>query len=188
MPAQWPDGPYTGTSRRLFEYRVTHVRGWGLAGHRDGVRGGGGRRVRPGRARAGAWAGLVLVLGGCLAGVSGALRAPPGAAGSRGCGGLPVPAFPCRTGSVKCGFHLMGSGRLRRLRAGVGGAHFSPNPDRRAGLTCPGAAGRAGRGGGWRVPGLDVDLASAENGSAGAGRCFVRPWVTAVTPLRVDND
>ena len=41
--------------------------------------------------------------GGCLAGVSGALRAPRGAAGSRGCGGRPVRAFPCRTGSVKVG-------------------------------------------------------------------------------------
>jgi len=35
--------------------------------------------------------------------------------------------------------------------------------------------------------GVDVDLASAEHGSAGAGRCFVRPWVMAVTPLCVEN-
>jgi hypothetical protein len=40
------------------------------------------------------------VAGGCLARGFGALRAPRGAAGSRGCGGLPLSAFPCRTGSV----------------------------------------------------------------------------------------
>jgi len=70
---------------------------------------------------------------------------------------------------------------------GERGSH--PTPIGAAGLTCPGAAGlrreRGSAAGGCR--GFDVDLTSAENGSAGAGRCFVRPWVTAVTPLCVNN-
>jgi hypothetical protein len=51
---------------------------------------------------------------------------------------------------------------------------------------CGGVCGGVG-GGGWRGRGFDVDLTSAEHGSAGAGRCFVRPWVIAVTPLCVDD-
>jgi len=72
---------------------------------------------------------------------------------------------------------------------GLGERTSRPTPIGAAGLTCPGAAGRAGPGGmgagGCR--GFDGDLTSAENGSAGAGRCFVRPWVMAVTTLCVKH-
>ena len=38
-------------------------------------------------------------------------------------------------------------------------------------------------GAGGLTAGFDVDLALAEHGSAGAGRCFSRPRVMAVTPV-----
>jgi hypothetical protein len=163
--------------------RCGRVAGVVLAG--AGLRGAGVPRLR-------CW--CRWLRGRCL----GALRAPRGAAGSRGCGGRPLSVFPCRTGSVKAGFldrfretPTMGGGgwvsavltqpwQARRVWLAGRAEAVPAAPVLRRGHLCAGAPPRAGLG-------LDVDLASAGRGSAGAGRCFVRPWVMTVTPLRVNT-
>jgi hypothetical protein len=165
--------------------------GWGAAGHAMPARGPGGL-AGAGLRRAGVP--LLCCWRGCggrrLPGWGlGALRAP---LARRACGAAaachrrPSPVVRVLSRRVS----LTEPGRLRRLRAGAwGSALLTQARLARAGLACPGAAGLRGpggvaAGGCW---GLDVDLAPAGNGSAGAGCCFSRPWVMAVTPLCVKN-
>jgi hypothetical protein len=51
-----------------------------------------------------------------------------GAAGLRGCGGLPVPGCPSSYGFCQIAFHLTGSGRRPRLKAGAWGSALLTQP------------------------------------------------------------
>jgi hypothetical protein len=136
-----------------------------------------------GRCLAGAWSWSWV---GCRAGVSARFARlwRGGLAGLRRPAGV---GLPLSYGFCQMRFSLFRETPTIEGR-GSGERTSHPTPDRRAGLTCPAWRASGVRGpGGWRVPGFDVDLTSTENGSAGAGRCFVRPWVTAVTPLCVNS-
>jgi hypothetical protein len=175
--------------------------GWGLAAHRDG---GGWRGRASGCGPAAGWG---LGLGTCavgeketalpnrhrgIVGVSRDLSRAPSASQATEQSSAPDRSRPTVGGGSGARF-------ARLLARWACGAATPAGVGLPLVVRVPGDADDGGRGLGERVSHptlisaafgllpLGVDVASAGHGSAGAGRCFSRPWVMAVTTLRVNT-